>query len=217
MTLRAPSASHHSSPPPRPRWDGHWWRMRSAGCSVCAGGITYGNRPWPPASGSGSPGRDSRHRHCLARPREHHAVEAHAPSSVPLLEGSSWPKDQRAALSGTANVRRTRRERGLARGRKKDQLIVKLLKADAPYEEIKHALLELEKQWLSEAKTEAERQQARRSIAEDLVSQAYSFCPREEGGHGEQAHLPMKGRCMPTGTSRRRESRPRLRPHPPTA
>jgi hypothetical protein len=52
---------------------------------------------------------------------------------------------------------------------------VKLLKADAPYEEIKRALLELEKRWLREAKTEVERQQTRRSIAEDLVSQAYSF------------------------------------------
>ncbi|MCY1079364.1 hypothetical protein [Archangium lansingense] len=55
-------------------------------------------------------------------------------------------------------MRRTRRERGLARGREKDQLLVKLLKADAPYEELKRALLELEKRWLREAKTEVERQ-----------------------------------------------------------
>jgi hypothetical protein len=72
-------------------------------------------------------------------------------------------------------MRRTRKERGLARGQEKEQLLVRLLKADAPYEEIKRALLELEKRWLREAKTEAERQQTRRSIAEDLVSQAYSF------------------------------------------
>lgn len=80
-------------------------------------------------------------------------------------------------------MRRTRKERGLARGQEKDRLLVKLLKADAPYEEIKRALLELERQWLHEAKTEAERQQARRSIAEDLISQAYSFdMPWEEFG-----------------------------------
>ena len=81
-------------------------------------------------------------------------------------------------------MRRTQKERGLARGQEKDRLLVKLWKADAPYEEIKRALLELERQWLREAKTEAERQQTRRSIAEDLVSQAYSFdMPWEEFGH----------------------------------
>lgn len=80
-------------------------------------------------------------------------------------------------------MRRTRQARGLARGQEKDQLLVKLLKADAPYEEIKQALLELERQWLHEAKTEAERQQVRRGIAEDLVSQAYAFdMPWEEFG-----------------------------------
>ncbi len=57
------------------------------------------------------------------------------------------------------------------------------MKADAPYEELKRALLEVEKRWLREAKTEVERQQTRRSIAEDLVSQAYSFdMPWEEFG-----------------------------------
>ncbi|WNG31361.1 hypothetical protein F0U62_04965 [Cystobacter fuscus] len=60
---------------------------------------------------------------------------------------------------------------------------MKLLKADAPYEEIKRALLELEKQWLREAKTEVERQLTRRGIAEELVSQAYAFDrPWEEFG-----------------------------------
>ena len=72
-------------------------------------------------------------------------------------------------------MRRTRQERGLSRGQEKDQLLLKLLKADAPYEEIKRALLTLEKQWLHEAKSEVERQQIRRGIAEDLVSQAYAF------------------------------------------
>lgn len=80
-------------------------------------------------------------------------------------------------------MRRTRKERGLARGQEKDQLLVKLLKADAPYEEIKRTLLELEKRWLREAKTEVERQQTRRGIAEDIISQAYSFdMPWEEFG-----------------------------------
>ena len=80
-------------------------------------------------------------------------------------------------------MRRTRQERGLARGQQKDQLLVRLLKADAPYEEIKRALLELERWWLREAKTELERQRIRRGIAEDLVSQAYSFdMPWEEFG-----------------------------------
>ncbi len=80
-------------------------------------------------------------------------------------------------------MRCTRKERGLARGQEKDQLLVRLLKADAPYEEIKRALLELEKRWLREAKTEVERQQTRRGIAEELVSQAYAFdMPWEEFG-----------------------------------
>ena len=80
-------------------------------------------------------------------------------------------------------MRRTRKERGLARGQEKDQLLMKLLKADAPYEEIKRALLELEKRWLREAKTAVERQKTRRGIAEDLVSQAYAFdMPWEEFG-----------------------------------
>ncbi|WP_095991799.1 hypothetical protein [Cystobacter fuscus] len=60
---------------------------------------------------------------------------------------------------------------------------MKLLKADAPYEEIKRALLELEKRWLREAMTEVERQLTRRGIAEELVSQAYAFdMPWEEFG-----------------------------------
>ncbi|WNG13989.1 hypothetical protein [Cystobacter fuscus] len=60
---------------------------------------------------------------------------------------------------------------------------MKLLKADAPYEGIKRALLELEKRWLREAKTEVEHQLTRRGIAEELVSQAYAFdMPWEEFG-----------------------------------
>lgn len=72
-------------------------------------------------------------------------------------------------------MRRTQRERGLEHGQEKDRILVKLLKAKAPYEEVKRALLELEKRWLREAKTEAERQQTRRGMAEDLVTLAYSF------------------------------------------
>lgn len=80
-------------------------------------------------------------------------------------------------------MQRMLKERGLAHGREKDQLLVKLLKADASYEEIKRALLALEKRWLREAKTEVERLKTRRGIAEDLVSQAYSFdMPWEEFG-----------------------------------
>jgi hypothetical protein len=80
-------------------------------------------------------------------------------------------------------MRHTRKERGRARGQEKDQLLVRLLKADAPYEGIKRTLLALEKRWLHEAKTEVERQRIRRGIAEDLVSQAYSFdMPWEEFG-----------------------------------
>ncbi|HEX5748881.1 MAG TPA: hypothetical protein VFZ09_21755 [Archangium sp.] len=72
-------------------------------------------------------------------------------------------------------MRRTQRERGLELGREKDQVFLKLIEAKAPYEERRRALLELEKQWLREAVTEAEREQLRRGIAEDLVTLAYSF------------------------------------------
>jgi hypothetical protein len=72
-------------------------------------------------------------------------------------------------------MRRTQRERGLEHGREKDQVFLKLIEAKAPYEERRRALLELEKRWLREAATEAEREQLRRGIAEDLVTLAYSF------------------------------------------
>ncbi len=72
-------------------------------------------------------------------------------------------------------MRRTKRERGLAHGQEKDEVLLKLIEANASYEERQRALLELEKRWVREAKTEAERQQTRRGIAEDLVTLAYSF------------------------------------------
>ncbi|HSP80198.1 MAG TPA: hypothetical protein VLQ93_16825 [Myxococcaceae bacterium] len=72
-------------------------------------------------------------------------------------------------------MRRTRRERGLAHGQEKDRLLVKLFEAQASYAELKRALLELEKRWLREARTPAERLAVRRTIAQDLVSEAYSF------------------------------------------
>jgi hypothetical protein len=72
-------------------------------------------------------------------------------------------------------MRRTVEERGLAHGQEKDRIILGLMEAGAPYEERRQALLELEKRWLREAKSEAERRQTRRGIAEDLVTLAYSF------------------------------------------
>ncbi|WP_395852063.1 hypothetical protein [Cystobacter fuscus] len=72
-------------------------------------------------------------------------------------------------------MRRTQRERALEQGREKDQVFLTLIEAKAPYEERRRALLALEKQWVREAKTEAERQQIRRGISEDLVTLAYSF------------------------------------------
>jgi hypothetical protein len=72
-------------------------------------------------------------------------------------------------------MRRSRAERSLAHGQEKDHLLVMLLKHKAPYEEIKHALLNLERRWLREATTEAERQQTQRGIAEDILSEAFAF------------------------------------------
>jgi hypothetical protein len=72
-------------------------------------------------------------------------------------------------------MRRTQRERGLEHGREKDQLFLKLLEAKASYGERRRALLELEKRWLREATTDAERRQIQRGMAEDLVTLAYSF------------------------------------------
>ncbi len=72
-------------------------------------------------------------------------------------------------------MRRTQRGRGLELGQEKDQIVLKLIEAKAPYEERRQALLELEKRWLREAATEAEREQLRRGFAEDLVTLAYSF------------------------------------------
>ncbi len=60
-------------------------------------------------------------------------------------------------------------------GAEKDQVFLRLIEARAPYEERRRALLELQKRWLREARTEAERQRIRRGIAEDLVTLAYSF------------------------------------------
>ncbi len=84
-------------------------------------------------------------------------------------------ESQRQALPWSMTMRRTQRERGLELGREKDQVFLKLIEAKAPYEERRQALLELEKRWLREAATEAEREQLRRGIAEDLVTLAYSF------------------------------------------
>lgn len=75
----------------------------------------------------------------------------------------------------SVTLRRTRQERGLAHGQEKDQVLLALIEAKAPYEERRRALLDLEKRWLREEKTEAGRQQTRRGIAEDLVTLAYSF------------------------------------------
>ena len=72
-------------------------------------------------------------------------------------------------------MRHTQRERGQEHGREKDQSLLRLLEAKAPYEERQRALLKLEKRWLREARTEAERQRIRRGVAEDLVTLAYSF------------------------------------------
>ncbi|MBM7113757.1 hypothetical protein [Archangium primigenium] len=72
-------------------------------------------------------------------------------------------------------MRRTLKERGLERGQEKDRRILELLNADAPYAEFKRTLLELEKHWLKGEATETGRLRIRRSIAEDLVSQAYAF------------------------------------------
>jgi hypothetical protein len=48
-----------------------------------------------------------------------------------------------------------------------------LIKAGAPYVEYKQALLDLEKRWLREARTDKERLQIRRGIAEDILTQAF--------------------------------------------
>lgn len=72
-------------------------------------------------------------------------------------------------------MRRTQRDRGQEYGQEKDQVFLKLIEANAPYEERQRALLDLEKRWLRKAATEAEREQLRRGIAEDLVTLAYSF------------------------------------------
>ncbi|MFE8604169.1 hypothetical protein [Archangium violaceum] len=72
-------------------------------------------------------------------------------------------------------MRRTRPERALARGQEKDQLLLAMIEAKAPYEERRRALVALEKRWLREEKTETGRQRTRRGIAEDLVTLAYSF------------------------------------------
>jgi hypothetical protein len=61
-----------------------------------------------------------------------------------------------------------------------------LIKAGAPYVQFKQALLDLEKRWLREARTDTERLQIRRGIAEDILTQAF--------GSGQQ--WPEFGRCL---------------------
>jgi len=72
-------------------------------------------------------------------------------------------------------MRSTKRERGRAHGQEKDRLLLQLLQANAPYEEVKRALLDMEKRWLDEARTPTERLAIRRTIAEDIVSEAFSY------------------------------------------
>lgn len=68
---------------------------------------------------------------------------------------------------------RAREQRSLTGARAKDQLLLKLLAARAPYEDFKDALLGLEKQWLREARTPAEALEIRRGIAEDILTQSF--------------------------------------------
>ncbi len=83
-------------------------------------------------------------------------------------------------------MRRTQRDRSLAHGQEKDQVLLSLIEARAPYEERRRALMALEKRWLREENTEAGRQRTRRGIAEDLVTLAYSF----------NKPWPEFGRCL---------------------
>jgi hypothetical protein len=70
-------------------------------------------------------------------------------------------------------VRRAKAQRSLTGAQEKDQLLLELFAARAPYEDFKHALLGLEKRWLREARTPSEVLEIRRGIAEDLLSQSF--------------------------------------------
>lgn len=89
----------------------------------------------------------------------------------------------------------TRTERSREAAREKGRLLLGLLKADAPYEEVVRALRDFEKRRLNDARTPAERLAIQRSTAEDLLSQAFAH------GRGWKDFGPLLRRIQRLGYS----------------
>jgi len=68
-----------------------------------------------------------------------------------------------------------RPERAPTFGREIDLLFLKLIEADAPYEDYKRELLKLEKRWSQRAKTPTQRLAVRQTITKTLLTQSFGF------------------------------------------
>ncbi len=90
-------------------------------------------------------------------------------------------------------MRRTRREWWHGIARRSDDLLVKLFKADAPYTEIKRAMLAQAEEFKREARTPAERLHIDRLAMQLIITQAYA------SGAGWEEFGPLLRRCQRLG------------------
>ena len=90
-------------------------------------------------------------------------------------------------------MRRTRREWWHDIARRSDDLLVKLFKTDAPYTEIKRAMLAQAEEFKREARTPAERLHIDRLAMQLIITQAYA------SGAGWEEFGPLLRRCQRLG------------------
>ncbi|WP_225413711.1 hypothetical protein [Stigmatella hybrida] len=90
-------------------------------------------------------------------------------------------------------VRRTRKDWWQRVANRRDDLMVKLYKANAPYTELKRAVLDQEKELLREAETPRERLHIQQLTAKLLITEAYG----EDAGWDEFG--PLLRRCERLG------------------
>jgi hypothetical protein len=90
-------------------------------------------------------------------------------------------------------VRRTRKDWWHSVSRRSDDLLVQLFKADAPYTEIKRAVLAQAEEFKREARTPAERLHVDRLAMQLIITQAYA------NGAGWEEFGPLLRRCQRLG------------------
>jgi len=90
-------------------------------------------------------------------------------------------------------VRRTRKDWWHSVSRRSDDLLVQLFKADAPYTEIKRAMLAQAEEFKREARTPAERLHVDRLAMQLIITQAYASAA------GWEEFGPLLRRCQRLG------------------